>query len=71
MNPHRQETYDVASHLKARNAMFACWALMFAFWGFAWCADWVAAGLSMLANGYFLLSLWFFFKLYPEKRYES
>lgn len=61
------ETYDVERHLQARKAMFACWALMVLFWACAWCSDWVAAALSMMANGFFLASIWFYLKLYPKK----
>lgn len=59
--------YEKDMNHKNLSAMLGCWAVMVAFWIGAWFQDWLAALFSMLANGYFLFSLWFFWYLYPEK----
>lgn len=59
--------YSREINLWAVRSMIACWVIMLANWGFAWYSDWVIALVCMLGNFYFLLSLWFFWNLYPSK----
>lgn len=40
---------------------------MVACWGITWYLHWLAALVALLANVYFVLSLWFWWNLYPEK----
>lgn len=67
MYPYDEDSYDVAEHIRMRNRMVACWVIMLALWAGAWYMSWQAALFSLLANVYFLFSLFWYFKLYPKK----
>lgn len=60
--------YNRDLNYRAFFGMISSWLIMVVFWIASWYSNWVAALFGLLANVYFLVSLWFFWRLYPERR---
>lgn len=48
--------------------MTGCFVVMVCFWILAWFLDWQTALVCLLANVYFILGMYFAFRLYPPRK---